>query len=177
MINKGMYVELGEVKTCVKTWFINELHARTTTKTLLFCYIFFFVCTASSSFAGRFSYTCVISHVYDLDNKGGLEKSSFHDQAKGSQFSVSRLSGVIIGPYLTTELGTTSVVNSGSEDYSFKAVALFDSVNKPLSNGDETHEYTSKVQVIEVQEFVEGEEKPFIALSMSGVGLITGVCK
>lgn len=169
---------LNKLKAYGNTRCFNELHIKTTTKKLLFCCCVFFIFTASYSFAGQLSYTCVIHHAYDLDDKGGLKKSFAYDQSKGRQFSVSRVSGEIIGPYLTTELATsTKVINSGSEDYSFKAIAHFDSVAKPFSTGDETHEYTSKVQVIEVQEFADGAEKSFIALSMSSAGLITGVCK
>lgn len=178
LINKEIVMGWCELKKWINTLNINGLYVKTTAKILLLPCIFVFIFASSDSFAGSLSYTCVISHAYDLNNNDGLEKSSFYDQGKGSQFSVSRVSGEIIGLYLTTVLATSiTVINSGSENYSFKAVALFDSVNKPLSNGDETDEYTSKVQVIEVQEFVEGEEKPFIALSMSGVGLITGICK
>jgi len=44
---------------------------------------------------------------------------------------------------------------------SFKAVAIF----------------TGHVKVLEIKEFTEAREKPFIALPLGGHGVYTGVCK
>jgi len=61
----------------------------------------------------------------------------------------------------TPSAESTRVVNRGSGSNSFKAVADF---------GDQ-------FQVLEVQEFREGEKKPFVAASMGGPGIVSGVCR
>ena len=132
----------------------------------------------SAVLGGELAYTCRIEHIYDVNDQGKLETSWLNAKAKGSQFSVSRVSGAIVGPHLTTLLAnSTKVINFGSEDYSFKTVAYFDAVDKLFSTGEETSEHTGKVQVLEVQEFIMGKQKPFIAMSMSGSGIIGGICE
>jgi hypothetical protein len=55
----------------------------------------------------------------------------------------------------------TRVVNKGSNEYSFKAVA----------------DFGENYQLLEVQGFRESSVKPFIASSMGGAGIVTGLCK
>ena len=136
----------------------------------------FIVC--SSAIAGELAYTCKVTHVYDLKDDGSLKTSSFEKQLKGGQFSVSRVTGEIIGKAIPTLLAnSTKVINVGNKEYSFKTIAFFDAVNKPLSSGDEDSESTANVQVLEIQEFRDGDAKPFVAMSMSGVGIVTGLCE
>lgn len=133
---------------------------------------------SGASLSGELSYSCKIKHIYDLSNDGSLKASYFEKILKGKTFSVSRMNGEIIGKGIPTVLANSfKVVNRGSKDYSFKTVALFDSVNKPFSKGDETSEYTANVQLLEIQEFSDNKIKTFIAMSMSGVGLVTGTCE
>lgn len=130
------------------------------------------------SIASELSYACEVKHVYSLSDNGSIKTSSFEKTLKGSIFSVSRVNGEIIGKPIPTILASsTNVINGGSKDYSFKTIALFDSVNKPLSKGNETSKYTGNAQLLEIKEFKETKNKPFIAMSMSGVGLVTGICK
>jgi len=80
----------------------------------------------------------------------------------GGKFSISRVTGEIIGEVVTTvAAASTKVINKGNEDYYFTSIAYF---------GD-------KAQLIEVKEFKKGEKKPFVAMSLGGAGIVTGVCK
>lgn len=81
---------------------------------------------------------------------------------EGDSFSVSRITGEIIGDWIPTILAkSTRVVNKGSKENSFKAVA----------------DFGEQIQVLEIQEFRQGSIKPFVAFSMGGVGIVTGMCK
>ncbi len=145
-------------------------------KMIIVCVVLFIV--PSASVAGELSYACKVSHVYELSADGSLEISNWEKTMKGSIFSVSRVTGQIIGAPLTTELAnSTKVINIGNKEYAFKAIAFFDSVNKPFSSGTEDAESTAKVQVLEIQEFYDGDIKPFVAMSMSGAGIVTGTCE
>jgi hypothetical protein len=112
--------------------------------------------------AAEQSYTCEVLRVYDLADDASLEVSGFQKTMKGGTFSVSRVTGEIIGQVVPTLMAaSTRVVDRGSAENSFKAVADFE----------------GQVQVLEVQEFKQGNTKPFIALSMGGAGVVTGTCK
>ncbi len=114
------------------------------------------------SMAADLAYTCQVTHVYEITPDGSLVTSSLEKQIKSSSFSVSRVTGEIIGEVLPTVLArSTRVVNQGSKEYSFKAVA----------------DFGEHFQLLEVQEFREGAIKPFVASSMGGAGIVTGVCK
>ena len=81
---------------------------------------------------------------------------------KGGSFSVSRITGEILGEVVPTLMASsTRVVNHGSTENSFKSVA----------------DFAGQVQVLEIQEFKHGVTKPFVALSMGGAGIVTGTCK
>jgi hypothetical protein len=122
---------------------------------------------ASEAVASELSYACVIEHVYSItsyeDEKNTeLIPSYLEENFLGGQFSVSRLSGEIIGEVLPTMNATsTKVIHQGSSSYSFKTIAFF----------------KDQVQVLEIKEFIGGNEKPFIAMSMGGAGIVTGLCK
>ncbi len=128
-------------------------------------YLVFFISLisfASITEAGVLRYECVIKKVYDVNDAGMLEISSFQSQFEGNKFSVSRETGKIVGQTLTTILSkNTRVINYGSKENSFKALA----------------EFEGQIQVIEIQEFREGNEKPFVASSMGGAGIVTGICR
>jgi len=75
---------------------------------------------------------------------------------------VSKDNGSISGETLTTWLAKeTGIINPGSHENSFKAVAYF----------------AGQIQVIEIQEFRSGKNKPFVSLSMGGAGIVTGMCQ
>ena len=123
--------------------------------------------TGASTIGATLSYTCVVKRVYDLSDTGELETSVWEKQMRGSAFSVSRVNGEIIGEVVPTLTAVrTRVVNPGTSKNSFKATAEFISDNAG-----------SQIQLIEIQEFMEGESKPFVAASMGGAGIVTGVCR
>ena len=112
--------------------------------------------------AGELAYTCGVIRVSTLSEKGTLQTSGFEKQMKGSTFSVSRVTGEIIGEVVPTLLSkSTRVVNKGSSENSFRAIA----------------DFADQFQIWEIQEFRSGSLKPFIATSMGGAGIITGICK
>ena len=117
---------------------------------------------SSTSVAGELSYTCKVIHVYELDNDGSLRISIWEKQFNDSEFSVSRVTGEIIGEVVPTLLSrSTKIINKGNKEYSFKSIA----------------DFGNQVQLIEIQEFAQKEKKPFAAISMGGAGIVTGLCK
>lgn len=115
-----------------------------------------------NSIAGIVSYDCEVTHVYDLTEQGTLRISGFEKTMKGSKLTVSRTTGEIAGQVLPTlSAKSFRVVNEGTTENSFKAVA----------------DFGKQYQLLEVQEFREGNVKPFVASSMGGAGIVTGVCK
>jgi hypothetical protein len=127
---------------------------------VFFAILFFF--TNANVMAGELSYTCQVLHVYGLSNDGSLSISGFEKQMRGSSFSVSRISGEIIGEVIPTlNARSTSVVNKGSTRNSFKAIA----------------DFGNQFQILEVKEFIKKPVKPFVSSSMGGAGIVTGLCK
>ena len=115
-----------------------------------------------NSIAGELDYTCKVIHVYELDNDGSLRISIWEKQFNDSEFSVSRVTGEIIGEVVPTLLSrSTKIINKGNKEYSFKSIA----------------DFGNEVQLIEIQEFAQKEKKPFAAISMGGAGIVTGLCK
>mgnify|MGYP006093325827 CR=1 FL=1 len=132
----------------------------TRTIQVFFFTLFFF--TNANAIAGELSYTCEVTHIYKLSNDGSLGISPFEKQMKGSSFSVSRVTGEIIGEVIPTLMAkSTKVVNHGSTKNSFKAVA----------------DFGNQFQIIEVKEFLKATVKPFVSSSMGGAGIVTGLCK
>lgn len=112
--------------------------------------------------AGPVGYTCEVLYVYDLADDGSLEVSNWQETMAGSNFSVSRETGKISGEVLpTVRAKSTQVINPGSKEYSFKAVA----------------DFGNQHQLLEVQEFKDADPKPFVATSMGGAGIVTGLCE
>lgn len=121
-----------------------------------------FLSSGNNAIAGALAYTCEVAHVYSLTDKGTLETSALEKDMKGGSFSVSRVTGEIIGEVIPTLMAkSTRVVNNGSKENSFKAVA----------------DFGEQYQILEVQEFREGAVKPFVSSSMGGAGIVTGSCK
>ena len=124
------------------------------------CAILLLICTNLN--AATLSYTCEVTNVYGLNDDGSLKVSGFDKGMKGSKFSVSRVTGEIIGQVVPTIVAnSTRVINKGSSENSFKTVAEFD----------------EQFQILEVQEFRKGDSKPFVSSSTGGAGIVTGLCK
>ena len=118
--------------------------------------------TPVSAIAGALSYTCEVKHVYDLSEKGSLKTSAWEKELKESTFTVSRTTGEIVGKAIPTLMAKSArIVNNGSKENSFKTVA----------------DFGEQYQLLEVQEFREGTVKPFVASSMGGAGIVTGLCR
>ncbi len=112
--------------------------------------------------AADLEYQCVVKHVYKINNQGKLVVSDFQKQLEESVFNVSRETGAVSGKVLTTDLAQkTQVINHGSRENSYKAIA----------------EFEGQIQLIEIQIFKEGSIKPFVASSIGGAGIVTGTCK
>ena len=112
--------------------------------------------------AGENSYDCKITNVYTLSETGNLERSALSTNFIGNTFTIQKDTGEIQGEVLTTVLSNkTEVINLGSMENSYKSVAYF----------------SGQVQIVEVQEFKPGLTKPFVASSMGGAGIVTGMCK
>ena len=139
----------------------NRREMKTTIRIIISFFILFFI-VSSTSVAEELSYTCKVTHVYELGNDGSLRISNWEKQFKDSEFSVSRATGEIVGELVPTLLArSTKIVNKGSKEFSFKSIADF---------GDQ-------VQLIEIQEFAQQMKKPFVAVAMGGAGIVTGLCK
>ena len=129
------------------------------TRNLAICLALSICSWASSS---ELSYTCVVHATYELGDDGLLVPSVWEDQFVDGQFSVSRVTGEIIGEVIPTlKAISTNVILVGGSQYSFKTSAHFE----------------NQIQVLEVKEFKSGEEKPFVSMSMGGAGIVTGTCK
>jgi len=125
------------------------------------------VLSASGSVGAPLSYTCDVEHIYELSPDGRVETSSWEKQMKASSFSVSRATGEIVGEVVPTLMADKKwVLAFGSAENSFKAAAEFE-----IARGNR------QIQVIEIQEFHTASEKPFVALSMGGAGIVTGLCR
>lgn len=106
-------------------------------------------------------YICKIEHVYGVSNVGSLEKT-WNGLFDGDEFIVDRASGAIRGDTLTTVLAkSTRVIEKGSTANAFKSIA----------------DFGNQLQLTEVLEYREGIDKPFVAASMGGAGIVTGLCK
>jgi len=69
--------------------------------TIMFCILFI---SNHNSIVGEVAYTCKVIHVYDPHDDGSLRISNFEKDFKGSEFSVSRVTGEIIGEVIPTLL-------------------------------------------------------------------------
>lgn len=115
-----------------------------------------------NSFASETAYSCKVLHVYEPQDDGSLKTSNWDKQFRDKEFSVSRVTGEIIGQVIPTLLAdSTEVIHKGNNEHSFKTIAHF----------------KNQVQLLEVKEFIQGEKKPFVAMSMGGAGIVSGTCK
>ena len=100
--------------------------------------------------------------VYEPQDDGSLKTSNWDKLFKDKVFSVSRTTGEITGQVIPTLLAdSTEVIHKGNNEYAFKAIAHF----------------KKQVQLLEIEEFIQGKQKPFVAMSMGGAGIVTGTCK
>jgi hypothetical protein len=114
---------------------------------------------SGNAIAGGLAYTCEVAHVYAVSDCGSLIPSALEKNMRGSLFSVSRVTGEIIGEVIPTLMAkSTRVVNKGSTKNSFKTTA----------------DFGGQYQLLEIQESRSGDVKPFVATSMGGPGRSEG---
>lgn len=114
------------------------------------------------------TYECTVQRIYQLGENGELRLSNYSAKAAGDRFVVSKTTGQIIGPWLSTAKATSTEVLREGDDaggWSFQAVARFD-VGANHS-----------AQVLEIRGWESGPRKPFVAAAFGGAGIITGTCE
>jgi hypothetical protein len=125
----------------------------------------------SVAHAGTDSYACEVKQALSLSEKDGMlspESSAIQNVVIGSKFSVSRITGQVIGETVGTETASsTKVLERGSIKNSFRSIADWADPNLA------THAF----QLLEIEEFVKGPDKPFLVFSSGGVGLRSGFCR
>ena|SRR5450830_1568678 len=137
------------------------------------CSVFLlFVLIFSISFANanELSYVCKVKNAYKLNDDGSLvnENEEVLRLTIGSIFSVSTDTGRITGKYVNTETATsTHVLKKGSKTNSFRSIADWD------FTGMATHAF----QILEIREFTNSKEKPFIVYASGGTGIKSGKCQ
>jgi hypothetical protein len=130
------------------------------TRMIMASFILFVV--SFNAVAGELTYTCKIINIYELANYGSLKHSDLEKQFKGSDFIISRVTGDIIGRAVPTLLPrSTKIIIKGNGENPFRSIA----------------DFKDGVQLIEIYDSVPQEEKPFIAISIGGTEIITGLCK
>ena len=121
------------------------------------------LCGALTVHAGPYEYQCVVQQVAEVDAAGKLKTTKPSSQLS---FSVSRKSGAIIGaPFSNTvSISATNiqVLDYGSKDQAFKVLSVYKGA------------FTS-VDYLVVEEFADGQDKPFRGMAMSSI--YTGTCK
>ena len=129
------------------------------------------LCLNGNAAASEIDYTCRVGHVYHLQALGTLTtapESELEKNMRKNPFTISRETGAVAGKSSTLDTSSaksTLVIHRGSAESSFEAVADFG----VFKSG--THPY----QVIKVEEYQRGSEKPFVA--MGDLEIITGICK
>ena len=115
-------------------------------------------------FAGEDGYICRIVEVRVLSNEGTLiESKKFTKQFEDRSFSINRNNGEMIGmPFTTSNYKTTTVLDRGNEDSSFKSMAQAEA---PLA-----------AMFMYVAEHFEDREKPFWG-SVNGTQIYSGICE
>ena len=130
---------------------------------LCFLFLLIPVVVFGQNMSDDYVFDCEFKNIFRLTDDGGLQKSQFMENLIGEHFAVNRKTGAILGSGLTTILADKeTVINHGGSSNSYKAFAEFS---------------VGQGQLIEIQVFRENNYFPFIALSMGGVGLATGLCK
>ena len=116
---------------------------------------------ASGAHAGAGSYVCTVAAFNRLTNEGILTADS-KDPIIGKEFAVDRSTGKIIGRYIGTQGFNTQVLDSGSDNQSFKMLAT-----NPVG--------FLHVLYLEIQEFNKGLKKPFLLVDAAIV--YSGSCQ
>lgn len=128
---------------------------------LLLGILFFLFITKSN--AGQFDYQCTVVDASDVGDKGEMRNRK-DMLSKKLSFMVDRASGTIVGaPFgnASAAKANITVLDAGSKQQAYKVLTVY----KPHV----------LVDYLQVQEFVDGVDKPFFGISF-GV-FVTGVCR
>lgn len=110
-------------------------------------------------FAAPEDYQCVISEELTLRGDGSLSRYA-KPLNIGERFAVNRSTGEVVGgPFIRASITKTTLIDSGSSANAFKAVYIT----------------LSDAEILQIEEFAEGKEKPFVAVTLLTV--LSGVCK
>ncbi len=114
--------------------------------------------------AGEDGYICKIVEVRVLSNEGTLiESKKFTRQFEDRSFSINRNNGEMIGmPFTTSAYKSTTVLDRGSENSSFKSMAQSEA---PLA-----------AMFMYVAEHFQDREKPFWGTA-NGTQIYSGICE
>ncbi len=107
-------------------------------------------------------YQCLIRNVVTVGSNGDLKEVG-DKSVINKMFTVNRRTGDMTGPIKNNYLSPPSVLDYGSTENSFKAVATM------------KNEITTNVYVLTIEEFDESPQKPFVFLSNSNV--FYGTCE
>lgn len=117
------------------------------------------------SLAGAQGYICEINEVRVLSDEGTqVESEDFSKQFVGRNFSIDRTTGAMIGmPFSTSAFKSISVLNAGSEESSYKAMA-------------QSEEPGKAAMYMYVAEHLKNREKPFWGTA-NGTQIYSGICE
>jgi hypothetical protein len=111
-------------------------------------------------------YECRIREAYRVTDQGTLEAGAWSGDPQRGRFTVSRESGQVIGDWLTTvRASRTEVTQAGNSEWGYLTLARFQ------------NEHGESIQTIHIQHYHPGPDKPFVASSPGGVGLVSGICQ
>jgi hypothetical protein len=116
----------------------------------------------SPAFGGTESYVCSVSSLKTLRDDGALTADNPKDPITGQEFTVDRITGKIIGKYLESTGYQTRVLDSGSDQQSFKMIGT--------SSPGYLH-----VLYLQIDEFRKARLKPFVLVDNSLV--YSGTCQ
>ncbi len=123
------------------------------------------VLVSAQSLAGAEGYICEINQVRVLSDEGTqVESEEFTKQFVGRNFSIDRTTGAMIGiPFSTTAFKSISVLNAGSDESSYKAMA-------------QSEEPGKAAMYMNVAEHLDNREKPFWGTA-HGTQIYSGICE
>lgn len=109
--------------------------------------------STSGTPGGPLSYLCEITSYLPADGEAGPE-DWVAENAMDTPVAIDRASGMVIHPYIgNSTFLHREVLDPGSEEWGFKVIAY----SSPQPN--------RHLRYVEAQEYAEGPEKPFLAVS------------
>ncbi len=121
--------------------------------------------TGENLFAGPIEYKCEIKYEHSLTSIGELSEGKMI--YKGERFHIERPSGTVLGGGLGNRFYPTKIIiDPGSKEQNFKLLYLSNPV-KGTENG-------KNAVYIEVKEYAETYEKPFVVVTNTKV--LSGIC-